>query len=416
MMTNHRPRSTTTRRVALAGLLGVLLMSATVGTAAAAGPTTAAAAAAGATLADVDTQALASGQLTLQSVVGGFASPLGVVNAGDGTGRLFVVQRNGLVRIVTGRSVGANFIDARSRVQAGGERGLLGVAFHPDFQTNREVYLYYTRASDGDIIISRLTANTARTFASLSTEEILLRIEHSTYSNHNGGSMAFGPDGFLYLGTGDGGGSGDPGRNAQSKTKNLLGKILRIDVGKSGSGPYGRYGIPSTNPFRGATSGLDEVWAYGLRNPWRISFDRATGMLYIADVGQSRYEEINREPANYKGGRNYGWNVMEGKHCYNASSCNTSGKWKPVAEYTHSHGNCSITGGYVYRGSTYPALVGQYVLADFCSGRFYTMPAAGSSLWMRRDTTLMVTSFGESESGELYAVTINGRLYQIGTK
>jgi glucose/arabinose dehydrogenase len=340
-----------------------------------------------------------------------------VTNAGDGTNRLFLVEKRGTVRVFENGSVKAGyFLDLRSVVDdSAGERGLLGLAFHPGFETNRRLYVYYTRAG-GDIVVARLRANASGTAVSASTRESILAIDHSANTNHNGGAMAFGPDGYLYLGTGDGGGAGDPGRNAQSKTKNLLGKILRIDVGTSGSGPYDRYGIPSTNPFRGATSGLDEIWAYGLRNPWRISFDRATGMLYIADVGQSRYEEINREPANYKGGRNYGWNVMEGKHCYNASSCNTSGKWKPVAEYTHSHGNCSITGGYVYRGSTYPALVGQYVLADFCSGRFYTMPAAGSSLWMRRDTTLMVTSFGESESGELYAVTINGRLFQIGTK
>jgi glucose/arabinose dehydrogenase len=328
------------------------------------------------------------------------------------------VERRGTVRVYENGAVKAGyFLDLRSVVDdSAGERGLLGLAFHPSFETNRRVYVYYTR-SGGDIVVARLRANAGGTAVSASTRESILAIEHSTYGNHNGGAMAFGPDGYLYIGTGDGGGAGDPLRNGQSKTKNLLGKILRIHVGASGSGPYDRYAIPSTNPFRGSISGLDEVWAYGLRNPWRISFDRATGSLYIADVGQNRYEEINREPAGYKGGRNYGWNVMEGKHCYNASSCNTSGKFLPVAEYSHaSGGNCSITGGYVYRGTDYPDLVGQYVLADFCSGRFYTMPANGSSLWMRRDTSLNVTSFGEGEDGELYAVTINGRLYQIGTK
>lgn len=362
--------------------------------------------------------ARAAGEIAIHTRATGLQSLTQVTNAGDGTDRLFLVERRGTVRVYENGAVKAGyFLDLRSVVDdSAGERGLLGLAFHPSFETNRRLYVYYTR-SGGDIVVARLRANAGGTAVSASTRESMLAIEHSRYGNHNGGAMAFGPDGYLYIGTGDGGGAGDPLRNGQSKTKNLLGKILRIHVGASGSGPYDRYAIPSTNPFRGSISGLDEVWAYGLRNPWRISFDRATGSLYIADVGQSRYEEINREPAGYRGGRNYGWNVMEGKHCYNASSCNTSGKFLPVAEYSHaSGGNCSITGGYVYRGTEYPDLVGQYVFADFCSGRFYTMPANGSSLWMRRDTSLNVTSFGEGEDGELYAVTINGRLYQIGTK
>jgi glucose/arabinose dehydrogenase len=344
----------------------------------------------------------------------GLQSLTQVTNAGDGTNRLFLVERRGTVRVFENGAVKSGyFLDMRSVVQdSGGEQGLLGLAFHPQFEVNRRVYVYYTR-SGGDIVVARLRANTSRTAASASTLESILAIEHSANSNHNGGSMAFGPDGYLYIGTGDGGGAGDPHRNGQSKTKNLLGKILRIHVGVGGAGPYDRYSIPSTNPFRGATSGLDEVWAYGLRNPWRISFDRGTGSLYIADVGQGRYEEINREPAGYKGGRNYGWNVMEGKHCYNASSCNKSGKFLPVAEYSHSSGACSITGGYVYRGAAYTGLVGQYIFADFCNGRFYSTPATGSGLWMRKDTSLNVTSFGESENGELFAVTIDGRLLQV---
>jgi glucose/arabinose dehydrogenase len=337
-----------------------------------------------------------------------------VTNAGDGSNRLFLVEKRGVVRVYQNGAVKAGtFLDLRALIgDSSGERGLLGLVFHPQFEVNRRLYVYYTRTG-GDIVVARLRANASGSWTSRSTLEPMLVIEHSAHSNHNGGAMAFGPNGYLYIGTGDGGGAGDPGRNAQSKTKNLLGKILRINPGGSGSGPYRRYSIPTTNPFRGATTGLDEIWGYGLRNPWRISFDRSTGALFIADVGQSRYEEIDREPPAYAGGRNYGWNVMEGKHCYNASSCSTSGKTLPVAEYGHTGGNCSITGGYVYRGSAYPALAGQYVLADFCSGRFYTMPAEGSSLWMRRDTVLNVTSFGESEDGELYAVTINGRLYQV---
>ena len=356
----------------------------------------------------------ASFSLSLPLIRSGFAQLTQVTNAGDGTNRLFVVERRGTVRVVNpdGSLVPGFFMDIRSIVQdTGGEQGLLGIAFHPNFETNRRVFAYYTR-NGGDIVVTRFVANAARTSVS-GTGSAILWIEHSAQTNHNGGAMAFGPDGFLYLGTGDGGGSGDPYRNGQSKTKNLLAKVLRINVNGTGAGPYGRYSIPSTNPFRGAIAGRDEVWAWGLRNPWRISFDRGTGMLFIADVGQSRYEEINREPAGYHGGRNYGWSVMEGKHCYR-SGCSLSGDTLPVAEYSHSSG-CSITGGYVYRG-TVPANVslrGWYVFADFCSGRFWTMAASGSSLIQRRDTDLNVTSFGEAENGELYVVTLDGKLFGV---
>ena len=353
--------------------------------------------------------------ISLPTVKTGFQSLTQVTNAGDGKNRLFVVERRGTIRAISssGALQSGYFLDIRSLVNdAGGEQGLLGVVFHPQFETNRRLYVYFTR-SDGDIVVARLRANSTGTRVPASSIQNILRIDHSQNTNPNGGAMAFGPDGYLYLGTGDGGGAGDPGRNAQSKTKNLLGKILRIHVGGSGAGPYGRYSIPSTNPFRGSIAGLNEIWAYGLRNPWRISFDRGTRAFYIADVGQNRYEEINREPRNFAGGRNYGWNVMEGKHCYNASTCNTSGKWLPVAEYTHAGGNCSITGGFVYRGPTQTALVGLYVFADFCSGKIYTMSHAGGAITMQRDWTQNITSFGEAENGELYLVTISGRLHQV---
>jgi glucose/arabinose dehydrogenase len=353
--------------------------------------------------------------ISLQLRASGLQSLTQVTNAGDGSGRLFLVERRGTVRVYSNGSLRPGFFLNLTSVvnDNAGERGLLGLAFHPRFEDNRRLYVYYTQ-SDGDIIVARLRANASGTAVSASTRQNILRIDHSRYTNHNGGAMAFGPDGYLYIGTGDGGGSGDPLRNGQSKTRSLLGKILRIDVGGSGSGPYGRYSIPTSNPFRGSIPGLNEVWAYGLRNPWRISFDRETGALYIADVGQGRYEEVDREPAGFQGGRNYGWSVMEGKHCFRPSSgCSTSGKTLPVVEYTHGGGNCSITGGYVYRGTSQPKLVGAYFLADFCSGRIYTMPHDGSSLWMRRDWSANITSFGEGEDGELYLVTINGRLYQV---
>jgi glucose/arabinose dehydrogenase len=248
---------------------------------------------------------------------------------------------------------------------------------------------------------------------SATTARNILVIEHSAQANHNGGGMAFGRDGNLYIGVGDGGGSGDPFRNGQSRTKNLLAKVLRINVHGTGAGLYGRYSIPPSNPFAGARTGRDEVWAYGLRNPWRLSFDRGTGRLFIADVGQSRWEEIDREPSGYAGGRNYGWSVMEGKHCYGATTCSRTGKTLPVAEYSHVGGNCSITGGYVYRGHADAALIGQYVYADYCSGRIWTLPSGGSTPTLRADTSAQITSFGESESGELWAVTITGRLYRI---
>lgn len=387
--TRRRPRMA---RAAMAAVSAILMLTASIGSAVAADP-----------LAPTETpvppllepQALAAGQLTTKKVVSGFSSPLGVTNAGDGTGRLFVVERGGRVRIVQGTSiVSGSFLDASGRVStSGSERGLLGLAFHPDFRTNRQVFIFYTRAG-GDIVVSRLTANSARTFASFSTEEQLLVVEHSANTNHNGGGLAFGPDGYLYIATGDGGGGGDPAGNAQD-TGSRLGKILRMDVDGAGTGDV-------------------SMWAYGLRNPWRISFDRGTGAMYIADVGQNAWEEIDRELPGHAGGSNYGWNVLEGRHCYPAGTrCSLVGDTLPVAEYSHTGGNCSITGGYVYRGESQRDLQGLYVFGDFCSGRIWTMPANGSSITQRRDTALNISSFGESESGELYMLDLGGTLYRV---
>ena len=344
-----------------------------------------------------------------------FAPLTQVTAAGDGTDRLFVVERRGTIVIVENGAVRPGyFLDIRSAVEDGGERGLLGLAFHPDFATNRRFFVFYTR-NGGDIVVARYTANASRTAASASTAAPLLLIEHSARSNHNGGGMAFGPDGYLSISVGDGGGAGDPENDAQSKTRNFLGKILRIDVDRTGAGRYGRYAIPSSNPFAGSKPGLGEIWAYGLRNAWRISFDRGSGAFYIADVGQSRREEVDREPARFAGGRNYGWSVLEGSRCYDPAPCPLSGDTLPKVEYGHPGGNCSITGGYVYRGSDYPLMVGQYVFADFCSGRIWSVPEGGTTpdVVLRRDGSENITSFGESESGELYAVTIDGRLFRV---
>ncbi len=359
--------------------------------------------------------AAATTSISLSPVASGFQHPTQVTSANDGSGRLFVVEQGGTIRVVQGgvRQPGY-FLDIRSWVASGGERGLLGLAFHPDFATNHQFFVYYTR-NGGDIVVMRFTAGAPGTPTPKSTAAALMVIEHSAASNHNGGSMAFGPDGLLYIGVGDGGGAGDPGNDAQEKTSTLLGKLLRIDVDGTGNGKYGRYRIPRSNPYAGdAKPGFGEIWAIGLRNPWRISFDRVAGRLYIGDVGQNRFEEIDREIKGYHGGRNYGWSPMEGKHCYKASRCPLAGDTLPVAEYSHSGGNCSITGGYVYRGPTQTALVGQYVFADYCSGRIWTMPATGTTLTQRHGPTgIHITSFGEDEAGELYAVTSTGGLYQV---
>ena len=357
--------------------------------------------------ASVETAALASGQLTVVKVTGSLSSPLGVTNAGDGSGRLFVVQQGGRVRIAKGGKITGTFLDITSKVTSGGERGLLGLAFHPDFATNGLLFVYYTRPG-GDVVIARMQANTARTFASASTLDPILVISHSLHSNHNGGSLVFGPDGYLYAGVGDGGGAGDPQENGQDLNV-LLGKILRINP-TLGAGDA-TYAIPADNPFVGQ-AGLDEIWDYGVRNPWRITFDRTSGDLYIADVGQGSREEVDLEDVADPGGNNYGWDVMEGTLCYEPSSgCSTAGKVLPVAQYSHTYG-CSITGGYVYRGS-HKDLQGLYVFGDFCSGRIWTMNASGTGETIRRDTSLSISSFGESEAGELYLTDLNGSLYRV---
>jgi glucose/arabinose dehydrogenase len=339
-----------------------------------------------------------------------------VTNAADGTNRLFLVERRGTVRAYENSAVRAGFfLDIRDLVEDGGERGLLSIAFHPDFETNRRLFALYTR-NGGDVILARFTANAAGTSAARSTYEPLLVIEHSSQTNHNGGTLKFGPhNGYLYVSIGDGGGSNDPENNGQDRNV-LLGKILRLDVDGTGAGPFNRYAIPADNPFVGGP-GLDEIWSYGLRNPWRMSFDRLTNRLFIADVGQSRWEEINRELPTSAGGVNYGWRVMEGRHC-RISGCSLAGDTLPFTEYSHSGGNCSITGGYVFRGPGLPSLVGHYVFADFCSGRIWTISHFGSNgqQVLRADTALRITSFGESESGHLYVTTIDGRLYQVRTR
>jgi glucose/arabinose dehydrogenase len=357
----------------------------------------------------------ASAAVTLDQLASGLDPLTQVTSAGDGSGRLFLVERRGIIEVFKDGAVQpGSFLDMRTMVEAGGERGLLGLAFHPQFAANGLLYVFFTRPG-GDVVIGRWRANPDRSAVMLSSFKTLLTVEHSSAGNHNGGGMAFNPkNGLLYAGIGDGGGSGDPENDAQNVIRNRLGKVLRINVNGTGGGQYGTYSIPSSNPFVGR-SGRDEIWSYGFRNPWRLSFDRANGNLFIADVGQGSWEEVDRESFGQAGGRNYGWRVMEGRHCYNASTCNTSGKTLPITEYSHGSGNCSITGGFVYRGPTQTALVGQYVFADFCSGRIWAIPASGGNgdQVLQADTSEQITSFGEGDDGELYAVTIDGKLFRV---
>lgn len=349
-------------------------------------------------------------------VANGLVKPVLATHAGDGSGRLFIVQQGGRIRILkNGALLAAPFLDLSANVSTGSEQGLLGLAFHPSFESNGKFYVDFT-LKNGDTAINeyRVAAPYTANTAAWQTGRRILTIDQP-YSNHNGGNLAFGPDGYLYIGMGDGGSAGDPGNRAQSTTT-LLGKMLRIDINGTANGK--QYRIPATNPYVGI-AGYDEIWARGLRNPWRFSFDRVSGDLWIGDVGQNQYEEIDLSRANTGGGRgvNYGWRIMEGRHCYNPSSgCSTSGKILPIAEYTHASGNCSVTGGYVYRGSLYPVLQGGYLFGDYCSGRFWTISANASSpatpVFLRQ-TALSISSFGEDEAGEIYAVFLEGSVYHL---
>jgi glucose/arabinose dehydrogenase len=350
-------------------------------------------------------------RLRLEQVAAGLTDPIGITAANDGSGRLFVNERGGRIRVIgpDGDLRGEPFVDLSDRLVAGSERGLLGLAFHPDFATNRRLFVHYSRAGDGATVISELRASADLQTADPGSERVLLTVAQP-FANHNGGQLAFGPDGYLYIGLGDGGGGGDSLGNAQNPNV-LLGKILRIDVDGQ---PQGRraYALPADNPFgpegTNPGAGLPEIWALGLRNPWRFSFDPEGGDLYIGDVGQGTWEEIDRQPAGSPGGENYGWNVLEGGHCF-GGDCDPSGFVMPIAEYSHDLG-CAVTGGYVYRGSVEPALRGIYVFADYCSGIVFAVQAGidGGKPTRVLDSGLAVSSFGTDEDGELYLADLGG--------
>lgn len=325
--------------------------------------------------------------------------------------RLFVTQQQGRIQVlVDGQVAAAPFLDITDRVGVNAsEQGLLSVAFHPNYPENGFFYVNYTDAN-GDTVVSRFQVGDDPDRADPASETVLLNIEQP-YGNHNGGQLQFGPDGYLYIGMGDGGSGGDPEGHGQNPNT-LLGALLRLDVDQGDE--EAAYAIPPDNPYVDDENGRNEIWAIGLRNPWRFSFDRLTHDLYIADVGQQQYEEVNFAPAGHPGGLNYGWNIMEGLHCYGSSTCNTEGLVQPVAEYDHGQG-CSITGGYVYRGGQFPELAGNYFFGDFCSGLIWSLFNTGDG-WQQTvvaQSDLNITSFGEDAAGELYVVTQGGEIYQI---
>lgn len=343
----------------------------------------------------------------LETVAGGFSRPLFVTHAGDGTNRLFVVEQGGLIWVLRdSQRLEAPFLDVSDRIspEALGsgysERGLLGLAFHPDYADNGAFFIDYTDRS-GSSVLARYTVSAENPDRADADSEQQLLIVEQPYANHNGGHLAFGPDGALYVALGDGGSGGDPQGNGQN-LGTLLGTILRLDVDAAEG-----YAIPEDNPFVSTDNARPEIWAWGLRNPWRFSFDRETGDLYIADVGQNEWEEVNFQPASSTGGENYGWNAYEGSHRYSGLAP-ASDPVMPIAEYSHSGtGGCSITGGYVYRGEAIPALSGTYLYGDWCSGTIWTAQQAGEGMWdvqAALESGRSISSFGEDETGELYVV------------
>jgi glucose/arabinose dehydrogenase len=353
--------------------------------------------------------AAAQSQVAVRELARGLDSPVGIAHAGDS--RLFITLQRGRVMIFDGTAVrGTPFLDISSRISCCNERGLLGLAFHPRYRENGFFFVNYTDPS-GNTIVARYSVSAGDpNRADPNSEVVLLRVDQP-FENHNGGQLAFGPDGYLYIGLGDGGSGGDPGNRAQSLTT-LLGKILRIDVNAAS------YAIPPSNPFINRSDARGEIWSYGWRNPWRFSFDRENGDLWIADVGQGSWEEVNVQPSTSIGGENYGWRKMEGTHCFNPSAnCREASMVLPVIEYDHRGGACSVTGGYRYRGTRQPRLRGMYLYADYCSGVISGATQAGDGTWQSRsllDAPFTISTFGEDVNGELYVGDYGaGRLLQL---
>ena len=349
-------------------------------------------------------------QLALTPIVtAGLVQPLYLTHAGDGSGRLFVVEQAGHIRILTqGTLQSIPFLDINDLVLAGGERGLLGLAFHPDYKRNGRLFVSYTRRPDGATVVAEYRRGAKADL--VDPQERVLIVVPQPFANHNGGMVTFGPDGALYIGRGDGGGRGDPDNRGQNP-RDLRGKILRLDVDRGEP-----YAIPADNPYVSG-EGRPEIYALGLRNPWRFSFDRETGFLWVGDVGQHAWEEVD---VVVRGG-NYGWRLMEGRHCFlPQTDCDGPGLRLPILEYGHEAGRCSITGGYVYRGSSQPPLKGLYVYGDYCSGEiFWTRVDAETRSSLEQHpqvllrSGLRISSFGEDEAGEVYVVDHRGAVYRL---
>jgi glucose/arabinose dehydrogenase len=353
-------------------------------------------------------------QLALEPVADGFSQPLYLTSPPGDDHRLFVVERGGLIKIVKdGHVLPTPFLDLSAAVRTtGGEQGLLSVAFHPRYASNGYLYVDYTDAAAGATQVVRYSVSANPDIADPGSAVPILSVDQP-YENHNGGLLTFGPDGMLYVGLGDGGSGGDPQGNGQNRNT-LLASILRLDVDHGDP-----YTVPPDNPFVAEPNARGELWAYGLRNPWRYSFDRATGDLYIGDVGQDAHEEVDVQPAASPGGLDYGWNVMEGFSCYDPpTGCSMTGLTLPVLDYPHTDG-CSITGGYVYRGSDFPSLQGRYFFADYCGTWIKSFVVANGQVTDLEDHSAdvgpvrHVSSFGEDAAGELYVVSLDGSVWRI---
>lgn len=356
----------------------------------------------------------APGPLALAAAVvaSGLDAPV-FLTAPKGDARQFIVERGGRIRILAGGKLLATpFLDLSASIAQGGEGGLLSMAFAPDYASSGHFYVYYVDTGN-DIVVERYTVAADANLANPGSALRIISIAHPNYSNHFGGLVAFGPDGYLYLATGDGGGSGDPAGNAQNPNS-LLGKMLRLDVAAARSGEP--YRIPAGNPYAGASGKRPEIWALGLRNPWRYAFD--AGRLYIADVGQDAREEVD-VVATSQAGLNFGWDITEGSTCYAASGCDRSGLTAPVFEYAHGSASpvCSITGGYVYRGQTMPELAGHYFYSDYCAGGLRSFRWDGSAVGAQQDWSIAtlghVVSFGQDAAGEMYILSFNGNVYKL---
>ncbi|UZD23282.1 PQQ-dependent sugar dehydrogenase [Algoriphagus halophytocola] len=343
-----------------------------------------------------------------------FTRPVDFQHAGDGSGKLYVVEQRGVISVFENeKMIGAKseFLNIEARVEdSSNEEGLLGLAFHPNFEANGYFYLNYTASNPDRTVISRFTVSSSNPLQANAASELVLLEFEQPYSNHNGGQVAFGPDGYLYIGVGDGGRFGDPHENSQN-LKTFLGSILRIDVDGQSEGKF--YGIPSDNPFVHNSEGYkEEIYAYGLRNPWRFSFDSQTGQLWLGDVGQNKYEEID---IIQKGG-NYGWNIMEADDCYKGRNCKQEGLQLPVWQYDRSQGDVSITGGYVYRGDKIPALKGKYIYADYASGRIWSLDTSNPNQAVNTllvDADFPISSFGVDQNQELFICAFDDKIYKF---